>query len=54
VTQLDPLPEHAIKDLARMTAENWQEIRDSMLARKVEVVVVVPAEPKKIGVKPKK
>jgi len=50
VTHLDPIPEHALRDLARMTAKNWKEIRDSLLARQAETVVIAAdakPEPKK-------
>jgi hypothetical protein len=49
--RVDPIPEHVARDLGRMTEENWKEIRDSLLAVKVEPVVV---EAKQIGYIPKK
>lgn len=50
VKHVEPVPETIAQDLRRMTADNWQEIRDSMLAVEAQVV----AAPKQIGFIPGK
>jgi integrase len=50
VKHVEPVPETIAQDLRRMTEDNWQEIRDSMLAVEAQVM----AAPKQIAFIPGK
>jgi integrase len=54
VKRVEAIPEAIAQDLRRMTAKNWKEIRDSMLAGQAEVVTIALKEPRKIAYLPKK